>query len=132
MKTSKIHRLDDLLRERLRKLTKHRCEQCLKIVVGFSSQVSHGFTRKLMGLRWDRLNTLHLCASCHWRYTNDPPMAEQFLRAQLGDVGYDELVRRRRILIKTTWLDYEKIKDYIAQLQLGKYPLVSPTPLWEL
>ena len=132
MKTSLDNRLSDLLLAHLRQLTRNRCEECRKLVFGKASQTSHGFTRARKGIKWDRLNVLHLCAGCHFAYGDKPPLAEQFLTKHLGEAGYAELCRRERTIIKTTWLDYEKIKDYIAQLQLGKYPLVSPTPLWEL
>ena len=129
---ARCKRLDTLLRIRLRDLTHGRCEGCGRLVSGFSSQLSHGFTRKIKSLRWDRLNVLHLCANCHWAYTNHPPAAESFLRAQLGDPGYDELVRRWQHKINVRQLDYDLIADYIRNLEPGQFPQVSPVPLWEL
>lgn len=125
-------RLDDLLRAKLREMTNGCCERCKTPVSGFSSQLSHGFTRKIKSLRWDRLNVAHFCANCHWHYTNNPPRAEAILRLLLGHAGYEELVRRWQRKTQVKELDYDQIKNYIANLELGQYPDVSPVPLWEL
>lgn len=129
---ARSRRLDSLLRDKLRELTKGRCESCGVYVTGFSSQLSHGFTRKIKSLRWDRLNVAHLCASCHWNYTNHPPIAESLLRRLNGHAGYEELLRRWQRKTQVKELDYDLITAYINDLKIGIYPDISTLPLWEL
>jgi len=132
MKRSKIVRLDTAVREKLRELYKHQCQECGISIEGYNSQVSHGDSRKLHGVRHDFLNVLLLCGRDHARYSMRPSESQTFLTKHLGLAGYEELKRRSRTLIKTSWLDYDKIRAHIDTWKPGKYPDVSPKPLWEL
>lgn len=55
-------------------------------------QWAHVRRRNYMAIRWDRDNSMALCAACHLRYTHHPLEFEQWCR----DVGvpFDELRRR--------------------------------------
>lgn len=134
MKKADIRKLDTKIRVKLRELCNNKCEECGQFMQGMNSQVSHGYSRRYQGIRWDRLNVLALDAKCHWQYGNNPIEANIFLLKHLGQAGLNELMRRKQSLneLKLYRLDPDKITAYIEQLTLGKYPDVSPIPLWRL
>jgi hypothetical protein len=129
---ARCKRLDDKLRAKLRDLTHNRCEECGQSIQGFDSQLSHGITRKVKSLRWDRLNVCLSCAACHFKRQNYPHTVHDTLTRLLGLAGYMELQRRSCHFVQVKRLSYEAIEAYIDRLTAGKYPTVSPVPLWEL
>ena len=54
-------------------------------------ETSHIFSRKYRSLRWNLLNLVCLCKSCHfWAHAN-PILWGEFVRGYLGEVNYETL-----------------------------------------
>jgi len=132
MTRAQITKLDTLLRNKLRVITKGRCEICHTHCTGRDSQVSHAFSRTIQRLRWDRLNVSHLDARCHFLWTKTPPLAVQTLRTLIGEAGLTELIRRYHATEEADncGISFDGVERAIDNLKPGQYPEVSRMPLW--
>lgn len=61
-------------------------------------QCCHIYTRKWKSVRWDFLNLLCLCASCHSKFHDKPIEFAEFVRDYLGEKY--EILRERANTIK--------------------------------
>lgn len=77
-----VKALDDIVREIVRVRDDHRCQWCGKPVHGFDSQVSHIISRKYYALRWDLLNVILKCASCHFKWHDDPTQGAEWFKTK--------------------------------------------------
>lgn len=58
---------------------------------------AHHFTRRTQATRFDPLNCLSLCASCHLFLDTHPALKEQFWRRVIGDEAFDALTLRAHV-----------------------------------
>jgi|GEM_PF-2143814 len=75
-----VKALDDIIREIVRVRDDHQCQWCGKTVKGFDSQVSHIVSRKYYAVRWDLLNVILKCASCHFKWHDDPTAGAEWFK----------------------------------------------------
>lgn len=92
------------------------CEWCGK--VDNTLQTSHIFSRRFLVTRWEPLNANCLCASCHFKWHQQPVEAVEWIKEYLGEDVYNEL----RIMAKTSVkkVDLQQIVDDLKNKR-GKY-----------
>lgn len=67
-----VNKLDDLCRQIIRLRDGGVCQWCGKSVTGKDAQCSHVRSRKYYNTRWSLQNLKLLCASCHFKWHDDP------------------------------------------------------------
>lgn len=85
-KTSPMKTADKLCGDLVR--SRGRCEECGSVQ---GLQWAHGFSRRYHKVRWDERNGFCLCVKCHMRFTHNPILWDDWLKAKWGDALYDEL-----------------------------------------
>lgn len=92
-------------------------------------ECAHIYGRANKSVRWDTLNALCLCHTCHRRFTENPLDFETWLRGYLGQGYLDILNEKRNQIFKTTKAIRADIaKHYRGQVRLleaGPHDLVS-------
>lgn len=73
---------------------------------------AHIYTRKWRSVRWDLLNMICLCASCHLSFHDKPVEFQEFVVQYLGEVKYQELKIRANTNKK--WTEQEMYEYYKA------------------
>lgn len=63
-------------------------------------QTSHIFSRRYHSLRWDPVNALCLCASCHFYVTFSPIEHTELVKELYGKAKYEALKGRKEAVIK--------------------------------
>lgn len=53
-------------------------------------------------MRWEPLNAVCLCTSCHMHYTANPLQFTQFVIKQIGELGHDILLEKSQSFLKVT------------------------------
>jgi 5-methylcytosine-specific restriction endonuclease McrA len=106
-------KLDDIIREKVRKRDKYTCQWCGKKVSGFDSQMSHTIPKgRCTYLRWDMQNVVLLCSFCH---------IEKWHKLSLGrkwfDAKYPKRVKyleqhERKLVNKKKFME-ELYKQYV-------------------
>lgn len=105
----------------------HTCEHC-----GRSEgkmEAAHIYGRAAKSVRWDTLNILCLCHTCHRNFTANPLDFESWLKEYVGQGYLDLLNEKRQRMFKTTkQVRAEVAKHYREQIKLleaGPHDLVS-------
>ncbi len=100
----------------------YTCEHCSK-VGGKSKDLpqidcAHIYGRRFKSVRWDAMNALCLCHTCHREFTESPLDFEVWLKSYLGH-GYLEILneKRNQILKVTKSLRSEIAKHYRAEVK---------------
>lgn len=73
-------------------------------------QCAHIFSRTYRSVRWDLLNLLSLCASCHFWAHRNPILFQEFIYEYLGENQYFALKQRAAALKK--WSLTEMVEMY--------------------
>ena len=98
---------DKLFSEHIRNLSV--CEWCGK--QDNTLQCAHIFSRRYLVTRWDELNALCLCASCHFKAHAQPLEFAEFVKEYYGKKKYNALRRKAKTSIKKVDLE-AVIKKY--------------------
>ena len=94
-----------------------RCQIDMKHNMG-GIDCSHIVTRKFRGVRWDTLNALCLCRSCHTKMADDPPGHAELVKKIKGEEGYWELIRRKNQTVKIPKSEEKEIgKHYLSEVK---------------
>lgn len=81
-------------------------------------QCAHIMPRTALSTRWDFMNLVCLCVSCHlfWAHKN-PVEFTEWIKVWLGETKYNELRRRATMLkhwtieeLEQLYIDFERIK----------------------
>jgi hypothetical protein len=98
-----IDKLDNLVRERLKKEYPKYCVTCGKAIDWFHPQnnpfglqVGHYISRDIKQLRWCPKNVHPQCSSCNWEHNKNPVPYTQFMLKTYGQEVLDELDEIRR------------------------------------
>jgi hypothetical protein len=105
------NKADRLFSEFIRR--KGYCEWCGKVDDG-TLQCSHIFSRRFLVTRWEPINANCLCASCHFKWHQQPVEAVEWVKGYLGEDVYNELRIVAKTSIKKINLEekIEEIKKY--------------------
>lgn len=79
------------------------CESCKKYYPEGNRngiECAHIVGRANKRLRWEPLNAVCLCTSCHMRYTANPLQFTQFVISKIGKLGHDILIEKAREILK--------------------------------
>lgn len=103
------------------------CEHCKK--ADGRMECAHIYGRRHKSIRWDTLNALCLCHTCHRTFTENPLDFTAWLQAYVGQGLLDILTEKKRAFCKTNKaLRAEIAKHYREQIKLleaGPHDLVS-------
>jgi len=84
----------------VRKRANWQCEYCGRNEGRLDC--AHIFGRRARSVRWDGMNALCLCFSCHHRFTANPIDFSKWLERHLGRTHLDILNEKRNKTLKTT------------------------------
>ena len=101
------NRLDKLVSEIVR--ARGKCERCYSKETD-KFQCCHIYSRTYRSVRWDTLNLLCLCASCHFWSHKNPILFTEFVREYLGLDNYTLL--KERALPTKSWKVWELEEMY--------------------
>ena len=115
-KRSVTKKLDKIFSEIVRSIGK--CQNCPKTEPLNSA---HIFSRANRSVRWSFLNSICLCVKCHFYFHQNPLLFAIFVKDELGEEKYNELVVKARTIKKWT-LDemlelYEELKKMKTNLK---------------
>lgn len=105
------NKADRLFGEFIRR--KGKCEWCGKSN-GVQLQCAHVFSRRYLVTRWEPINAVCLCASCHMRWHHQPVEGVEWIKEYLGEEVYNELRRTAKTSVWKIDLEtqIELIKNY--------------------
>jgi len=83
----------------VRKRANWKCEACTRTE---TLQCAHVYGRREKSVRWDGMNALSLCHSCHRNFTENPLDFARFCLNRLGRAHMDLLNEKRQHKLKTT------------------------------
>ena len=88
-----------------------QCVMCGKVS---GVQCAHIFSRAYHATRWMLANAVTLCAGCHFRGHKDPLRFEDWVKARIGEAGWEELraIARRGM----PWIDYEAVLKSLPEV----------------
>jgi HNH endonuclease len=105
----------------------HTCEHCKR--TDGKMECAHIYGRRAKSVRWDTLNVLCLCHTCHRYFTANPLDFDVWLKRYLGQGYLDILNEKRRKLFKTTKSTRAEVakhyREQIKLLEAGPHDLVS-------
>ena len=82
-------------------------------------ECAHIYGRANKAVRWDTLNALCLCHTCHRKFTENPLDFQKFLVGYVGQGYLDILNEKRQAIFKTNKAIRSEIaKHYRAQVKL--------------
>jgi hypothetical protein len=104
------------------------CEHCKR--KDGKMECAHIFGRRCKSVRWDTLNALCLCHSCHHTFTANPLDFTSWLQEYVGQGYLDILNEKRNQILKTTKPMRQDIAkhyrvEYKRMVNEGNYNLVS-------
>lgn len=103
------------------------CEHCYK--TDGKTELAHIYGRRSKSVRWDTLNALCLCHTCHRVFTENPLDFEIWLKSYLGQGYLDILNEKRNRLLKTTKSYRQDVarhyREQIRLMESGPHDLVS-------
>jgi len=103
------------------------CEHCKQS--GGRTELAHIYGRRFKSVRWDTLNGLCLCHTCHRQFTENPLDFTKWLQEYVGQGYLDILNEKRNTIFKTTKpIRAEIAKHYRKEIKLmeaGPHDLVS-------
>ena len=103
------------------------CEHCGRS--DGKTEAAHIYGRRAKSVRWDTLNILCLCHTCHRTFTENPLDFETWLNGYLGQGYLDILNEKRQSLFKTTAAVRKDIarhyREQIRLMERGPHDLVS-------
>lgn len=104
------NKADKLFSEFIRR--KGYCEWCGK--QDNTLQCAHIFSRRFLVTRWEPINAVCLCASCHFKWHQQPIEGVEWIKEYLGEDVYDELRRQAKTSVRKIDLEQqvELIKQY--------------------
>jgi len=117
--TAKLERRNDALITPVVKVLHPLCEACNQ-----PTQVGHHFIERSRSnrLRYDTINLIGLCASCHVKIHNRFGNSisgcldiADIIRKKRGDTWYDQLKITAREIVKTDELWYEKWFEILSE-----------------
>ena len=96
-------------------LLKGRCEKCSR-AYPYQLHWAHVYGRRAKVIRWNPLNWLLLCATCHrWSHEN-PILFTEWFTGTFGKVRTKELEELLRSTKTITVKDYEKINRSLRRV----------------
>ena len=111
----------------LRMSRNNTCEHCAN--TERQMHMAHIYGRRAKSVRWDTMNGLCLCSTCHMDFTANPLDFEAWLREYVGQGYMDILNEKRNRIFKTTKAIRKEIaRHYRAEIKLleaGPHDLVS-------
>ena len=113
-------RLDDLIRELLKKDYELKCVTCGKGIGWFHPQtnpyglqVSHYISRRFASVRWDLKNVHPMCSSCNYMHNVNPAPYTDFMLKVYGKKVLNDLDKKRRNLV----LNLSDLRDLEEKLK---------------
>jgi len=105
----------------------YTCEHCQKS--DGRMEAAHIYGRANKSVRWDTMNILCLCHTCHRRFTENPLDFETWLKRKVGQ-GILNLLNEQRQRIQKTTVAYRKevaahYRKQIKLLEAGPHDLES-------
>lgn len=98
MTKAEVRKLDRLAR--MATLAIGVCQRCGSTR---NLQTSHTNGRSMRSVRWEPLNLLCLCASCHGWYTHYRTAGDKWMRSFMGEDAYEELdIRTKKLSYSLT------------------------------
>jgi hypothetical protein len=95
----------------------YQCEHCHKS--DGKMECAHIYGRRYKSVRWDTMNALCLCHSCHRYFTENPVAFTRWLEETAGQGFLDILNEKRNEIFKTTKAVRAEIaKHYREQIKL--------------
>lgn len=102
-----VKELDKLFSDYIKKKAKGECMRCTW--VRGNAGVSHFYSRRIMGLRWDKDNCDWACWGCHHyhleHFKQPGQFYETYLIKKLGVKGYDKLIMKSGMITKYSTSD---------------------------
>jgi hypothetical protein len=98
------------------------CEHCNK--GDGRTELAHIYGRRFKSVRWDTLNGLCLCHTCHRQFTENPLDFTSWLREYVGQGYLDILNEKRNRIFKTT----KAIRADIAKHYRNEIKLMESGP----
>lgn len=96
------------------------CEKCQR--TGVAYECSHVISRRNLTLRWDILNAMCLCVTCHRWWHKNPNEAEEWFKKRYPE-RWLYLQDTRHKLLRRTREDYEELLGNIIDGKLRKLTL---------
>lgn len=106
------NKADKLFSEFIRR--KGYCEWCNKRPPQVQLQCAHIFSRRYLITRWEPINAVCLCASCHMRWHQQPVEGVEWIKEYLGEDIYNEVRTKAKTQVKKIFFKdiVEEIKNY--------------------
>lgn len=117
---------DAAFSDALRASRNHACEHCGR---EGRTECAHIYGRRHKSIRWDTLNALSLCHTCHRAFTENPLDFERWLREYVGQ-GYLDILAEKRERIQKDSKAYRKevaahYRREIKLMESGVHDLIS-------
>lgn len=115
MKRDKIDKLFSLM---VRERDNWTCQRCGKYYPEGSRQglhCSHIFSRRHRSTRWEPLNAVAHCFSCHQYLGGNPVLFNDWARDYLGNETVDMLTEKHRVIIKLTEADKRDMYTFMRR-----------------
>lgn len=98
------------------------CEHCKRS--DGKLELAHIYGRRAKSVRWDTLNGLALCHTCHRYFTENPLDFNEWMKGYLGQGYLDILNEKRQHLLKTN----TKYRAAVAAHYRGQIKLMEAGP----
>lgn len=116
-KTSLTRKLDKICSEIIRKNPCARCGEAQHNKL----QCAHIFSRVYRNVRWDLLNLISLCTSCHfWAHRNPVLFTELIQNHLYREWNYSKLKRRMQKSKKWTLLEMRELYESLKKVRDGE------------
>tara|TARA_Y100000310_G_C20325613_1_gene642835 strand:+ start:42 stop:413 length:372 start_codon:yes stop_codon:yes gene_type:complete len=114
----KITPTDRLFSEYIRKKSGGVCSACGEYRGWENLQATHFISRRYKYIRWDEDNVSAQCASCHFKFHDNPHKHHQWKVKQLGVDRYNRLIDKSAVLaVGENKVTNDKLKDLRADLR---------------
>lgn len=90
--------------------SKGKCQICWKDDYD-KLQCCHIYSRTYRNTRWDLLNLVCLCASCHFSSHKNPISFMEFAKEHLGDHGLVTLKQRHNVIKRWTIIEMQELLE---------------------
>lgn len=113
---------DEWFSKCIREAANHTCEKCGKVCGTTESphefgrlDCSHIFSRRHRTIRWDKLNAVAHCFTCHNWFGGNPIEAGKWAENHLGRGGVELLQEKRDSRVKVSKLEEKEIAKHYRE-----------------